>query len=80
MEKNNENHALHITDKAKHSTYKNCYIEGVKDEGYKTTMNETTIVSFKKKHPNVWKGGMISLFITVVGGVILLLFEYGVLR
>ena len=60
MDKNNENHAPHITDKARHGTYNNCYIEGVRDEGYKAKIDDTTIVSFKKKRPNLWKGSTIS--------------------
>lgn len=56
MDKNNENHAPHITDKARHGTYNNCYIEGVRDEGYKAKINDTTIVSFKKSILTYGKG------------------------
>lgn len=69
--------ALHITDKAKDNIFVDCNIQGTKIEGKGTKMLRSHILNdFAEKHPVVFKSILTSLII----GVVLLLFEYVVLK
>lgn len=65
--------ALHITKDAKDSTFMDCNIQGVQNDGTRTSMVRTKIYNFHKNHPSLWVSIVIALFV----GVILLLIEYG---
>lgn len=69
--------ALLITKEAKNNIFINCDIGGAQIDGQGTKMIQTRIYNFRKKHPNLWMGAIISLFVTILGGVIILLIEYG---
>lgn len=69
--------ALHITKNAKNNTFVDCDIEGVKNEGQGILMIRTRIYNFRKKHPNLWIGALITLSVTIIGSVVGLFIEYG---
>lgn len=69
--------ALHITKDAKDNTFIDCDIEGVKNEGQGTLMIKSRIYNFRKKHPKLWIGIIVSFFITLGINVIVLFIEYG---
>lgn len=64
MTKKDERVAVHVTEKAKNSTFINCdIIGGVKIEGGDTKMLGTRIIHFSKEYPKFWW----SVLIGVVG-------------
>lgn len=71
--------SLHVTKDAKNNTFINCDIEGAQIDGQKTTMVKTRIRNFRKNHPTIWVGATVSLFLTIVGGIIILLIEYNII-
>lgn len=77
MAENNKRFALHVTDKARNNTFTDCDIQGAKIEGRETKMFHTRILNdFVEKHPTAFK----SILIGLVIGLLLLLFEYVVLK
>jgi len=73
MTNHEERKALHITKDAKNNVFVDCDIEGVKNEGQGTQMFRTRIYAFREKHPSLWKGGFVTLFFTIIGGIVKLI-------
>lgn len=71
----NDKKALIITEKAKDNIFVNCDVESAQIDGRGTVMIKTRIYNFKKNYPNIWTGVIIPLFVTIAGGIILLLIE-----
>ena len=63
--------ALKITKESKHATFLDCEINGgVEIAGKNTKMLRTKINLFKIEHPAIWRATLLSIIITIIGGVI----------
>jgi len=76
MAKDNKKFAVWVTDKAKDTTFVDCEIEGLKNEGKRTQAFGTKIFNFRKQHSGIWWTVLLTIITGIIVGVVLLEIEY----
>ncbi|MFA6525647.1 MAG: hypothetical protein WCT33_05280 [Patescibacteria group bacterium] len=76
MSKYNKKFAAWVTNKAKDTSFIDCEIEGLKNEGERTQVFGTKIFNFRKDHPSIWWSGLFAIIAGIIAGVALLVIEY----
>lgn len=68
--------AFLVTKEAKHTKCIDCEIEGMENQGFGTTVIRSRIYNFREKYPNIWKGSLITFFLSIITGIVLMIIKY----